>query len=174
MVTPGRYLMYVRYALAVLAGAGALVVGTVLAAAGPAQATGGCSVHSPATDAPQTCFDLTDAKAADVALRGTQGSSTPLIEAYDYANNPIATLGQTGGFSVFGDSISVYPQGNVFTPAIQLNGFTSSASKAYVLLNGVKVFAGSAAPSGSCTAPSWYLASSAMYHCVSGAWAQYG
>jgi hypothetical protein len=32
--------MYVRYVLAVLAGAGALVVGTVLAAAGPAQATG--------------------------------------------------------------------------------------------------------------------------------------
>jgi hypothetical protein len=166
--------MNVRYVLSVLAGAGALVVGGVLAGGSPAQATGGCSVHSPATDAPQTCFDLTDAKAADVALRGTQGSTTPLIEAYDYANNPIATLGQVGGFSVFGDSISVYPQGNVFTPAIQLNGFTGSAASAYVLLNGVKVFAGSSKPSGSCTAPSWYLASSAMYHCVSGAWAQYG
>ena len=166
--------MNMRYVLAVMAGAGALVVGAALAGGSPAQATGGCSKHSPATDAPQTCFDLTDAKAADVALRGTQGSSTPLIEAYDYANNPIATLGQTGGFSVFGDNISVYPQGNVFTPAIQLNGFTSSASQAYVLLNGVKVFAGSSAPSGSCTAPSWYLASSAMYHCVAGAWAQYG
>jgi hypothetical protein len=73
-----------------------------------------------------------------------------------------------------GNRISVYPQGNVFTPAIQLNGFTGSAASAYVLLNGVKVFAGSSKPSGSCTAPSWYLASSAMYHCVSGSWAQYG
>jgi hypothetical protein len=166
--------MNVRHVLSIVIGASALVVGTVLATVSPAHATGGCSVHSPATDAPQTCFDLTAPKAADVALRGTKGSSTPLIEAYDYANNPIATLGQVGGFSVFGDSISVYPQGNVFTPAIQLNGFTGSASNAYILLNGVKVFAGSSTPSGSCTAPAWYLASSAMYHCVSGSWAQYG
>jgi hypothetical protein len=166
--------MNMRHALQVLAGISTLVAATALAAASPAQASGGCQTHSPATDAPRHCFDLTDAKAADVALKGTQGSSTPLIEAYDYANNPIATLGQVGGFSVFGDSISVYPQGNVFTPAIQLNGFTGSASNAYVLLNGVKVFAGNGAPSGSCTAPAWYLAASAMYHCVNGSWSQYG
>jgi hypothetical protein len=166
--------MNIRHTLSVIAGVGALVAATALTPASPAQASGGCSIHSPATDTPRHCFDLTDPHAADVALRGTQGSSTPLIEAYDYANNPIATLGQVGGFSVFGDSMSVYPQGNVFTPAIQLNGFTTSASNAYVLLNGVKVFAGSSAPSGSCTAPSWYLGSSAMYHCVNGSWAQYG
>jgi hypothetical protein len=166
--------MKIRHLLAAMAATGAIAVVTAVGAAGPAQASGGCQTHSPATDPPQTCFDLTDPNAADIALKGTQGSSTPLIEAYDYANNPIATLGQTGGFSVFGDSIAVYPQGNVFTPAIQLNAFTSSAASAYVLLNGVKVFAGSSTPSGSCTAPSWYLASSAMYHCVSGSWSVYG
>jgi hypothetical protein len=166
--------MKIRHLLCAMAGTGAIAVVTALGAAGPAQASGGCQTHSPATSPPLTCFDLTNASAADVALKGTQGSSTPLLEAYDYENNPIATLGQTGGFSVYGDSISVFPQDNVFTPAIQLNGFTSSASSAYVLLNGVKVFAGSSAPSGSCTAPSWYLASSAMYHCVSGSWSVYG
>ena len=166
--------MNMRRVLLGLLGASGVVAAIALGPASPALASGGCSTHSPATQPPQHCFDLTNGSSADVALRGTQGSSTPLIEAYDYANNPIATLGQTGGFSVFGDSISVFPQGNVFTPAIQLNGFTGNPASAYVLLNGVKVFAGRSAPSGSCTAPSWYLGSSAMYNCVSGSWKQYG
>jgi hypothetical protein len=165
--------MNIRHVLSVAAGA-ALVVAATLAAASPAPATSRCTVHRPATHAPQHCFALTDAQAADVALRGTKRSSTPLIEAYDFANNPIATLGQAGGFKVFGDNITVYPQGTVSAPAIQLNGSTGAASNAYVLLNGVKVFAGGSAPTGSCTVPSWYLASSAIFHCVSGSWAQYG
>src|SRR5260370_33828488 len=135
--------MNMRRVLLSLLGASGVVAAIALGPASPDLASGGCSTHSPATQPPQHCFDLTNGSSADAALRGTQGSSTPLIEAYDYANIPIATLGQTGGFSVFGDNISVFPQGNVFTPAIHLNGVTGNPPTASRLPNGIKVFSAS-------------------------------
>jgi hypothetical protein len=46
--------MKIRHLLGTITATGAIAVVTALGAAGPAQASGGCQTHSPATDAPQT------------------------------------------------------------------------------------------------------------------------
>lgn len=78
-----------------------------------------CAVKSPATSPPQQCLVMTDPDAAGLAIWGVRGGpagGTPETEWYDYLGQPIATMGQSGGFKVYGDQICVYPGGDVFTP----------------------------------------------------------
>jgi hypothetical protein len=78
-----------------------------------------CAVKSPATSPPQQCLVMTDPDAAGLAIWGERGGpagGTPETEWYDYLGQPIATMGQSGGFKVYGDQICVYPGGDVFTP----------------------------------------------------------
>lgn len=101
-----------------LATAGAVVLPggqATVQAAGQAS----CAVKSPATSAPEQCLAMTDPDAAGLAIWGVRGGppgGTPETEWYDYLGQPIATMGQSGGFKVYGDQICVYPGGDVFTP----------------------------------------------------------
>ena len=59
---------------------------------------------------------MTDPGAAGLAIWGVRGGppgGTPETEWYDYLGQPIATMGQSGGFKVYGDQICVYPGGDV-------------------------------------------------------------
>jgi len=106
----------------------ALVTGTVLALAGAAavvlpggQAAGqsSCYAVSPAAAPPGECIAMNDPSAAGLAIWGVRGGppgGTPETEWFDYAGQPIATMGQSGGFKVYGDQVCVYPPGNVFVP----------------------------------------------------------
>lgn len=109
-----------------LAGAGAVVLPSGQAAG---QVTGrataqtavqaSCAVKPPATSPPEQCLAMTDPGAAGLAIWGVRGGppgGTPETEWYDYLGQPIATMGQSGGFKVYGDQICVYPGGDVFTP----------------------------------------------------------
>jgi hypothetical protein len=91
------------------------------AAQPPARASerSSCSAVSPATAPPAQCLVMTDPSAAGLAIWGTPGGpagGTPETEWFDYLGQPIATLGQTGGFKVYGDQVCVYPPTNVFVP----------------------------------------------------------
>jgi hypothetical protein len=109
-----------------LAGAGAVVLPSGQATG---QVTGqataqiavqtSCTVKPPATSPPEQCLAMTDPHAAGLAIWGVRGGppgGTPETEWYDYLGQPIATMGQSGGFKVYGDQICVYPGGDVFTP----------------------------------------------------------
>lgn len=88
-------------------------------AAGQAAAQTSCAVKSPATSPPRQCLAMTDPDAAGLAIWGVRGGppgGTPETEWYDYLGQPIATMGQSGGFKVYGDQICVYPGGDVLTP----------------------------------------------------------
>lgn len=109
-----------------LAGAGAVVLPSGQATgqvAGQATAQAAvqtsCAVKPPATRPPEQCLAMTDPGAAGLAIWGVRGGppgGTPETEWYDYLGQPIATMGQSGGFKVYGDQICVYPGGEVFTP----------------------------------------------------------
>jgi hypothetical protein len=105
-----------------LIGGGAAVLAVTAGAVLPGgQAAGqsSCYAVSPATVPPQDCLAMTDPDAAGLAIWGVPGGppgGTPETEWLDYAGRPIATVGQAGGFKVFGDQICVYPPGNVYTP----------------------------------------------------------
>jgi hypothetical protein len=78
-----------------------------------------CAVKRPAANPPEQCLAMTDPDAAGLAIWGVRGGppgGTPETEWYDYLGQPIATMGQSGGFKVYGDQICVYPGGDVFTP----------------------------------------------------------
>jgi hypothetical protein len=78
-----------------------------------------CYAVSPATARPAQCLVMTDPDAAGLAIWGVPGGpagATPETEWFDYLGQPIATLGQTGGFKVYGDQVCVYPPTNVFVP----------------------------------------------------------
>jgi len=104
-----------------LATAGAVVLpGGQATGQATVQAAGqtSCAVKSPATSAPEQCLAMTDPDAAGLAIWGVRGGppgGTPETEWYDYLGQPIATMGQSGGFKVYGDQICVYPGGDVFT-----------------------------------------------------------
>ena len=88
-------------------------------ATGQAAVTTSCAVKPPATSPPRQCLVMTDPDAAGLAIWGVRGGppgGTPETEWYDYLGQPIATMGQSGGFKVYGDQICVYPGGDVFTP----------------------------------------------------------
>ena len=87
----------------------------------PARAAGrpSCYPVSPATTPPAQCLTMTDPDAAGLAIWGVPGGppgGTPETEWFDYLGQPIATMGQSGGFKVYGDQICVYPPTNVFVP----------------------------------------------------------
>jgi hypothetical protein len=93
--------------------------GAVLLPGGQAAGQTGCAVKPPATSPPEQCLAMTDPAAAGLAIWGVRGGppgGTPETEWYDYLGQPIATMGQSGGFKVYGDQICVYPGGDVFTP----------------------------------------------------------
>jgi len=74
-----------------------------------------------------TGLAMTNPDASGLEVWGVHGGpagGTPETSWYDYLGNPIATMGQSGGFKVFGDEICAYPPGNVFVPAacLQDNG----------------------------------------------------
>jgi hypothetical protein len=86
---------------------------------GQAAGQASCPVKAPATSPPRQCLVMTDPGAAGLAIWGVRGGpagGTPETEWYDYLGQPIATMGQSGGFKVYGDQICVYPPGDVFTP----------------------------------------------------------
>ena len=105
-----------------LAGAGAVVLPGGQATGqvtGQATVQTSCAVKPPATSPPEQCLAMTDPDAAGLAIWGVRGGppgGTPETEWYDYLGQPIATMGQSGGFKVYGDQICVYPGGDVFTP----------------------------------------------------------
>jgi hypothetical protein len=112
-----------------LAGAGAVVLpgGQAAVQATAVQGTAvqgtagqaSCAVKPPATSPPAQCLAMTNPSAAGLAIWGVPGGppgGTPETEWYDYLGQPIATMGQSGGFKVYGDQICVYPGGDVFTP----------------------------------------------------------
>ena len=87
----------------------------------PAQAAGrpSCYAVSPATAPPSQCLAMTNPDAAGLAIWGVPGGppgGAPETEWFDYLGQPIAAMGQTGGFKVFGDQVCVYGGGNVFVP----------------------------------------------------------
>ena len=100
-----------------LASAGAVLLPSGQAA-GRATVTTSCAVKSPATSPPRQCLVMTDPDAglAIWGVRGGPPGGTPETEWYDYLGQPIATMGQSGGFKVYGDQICVYAGGDVFTP----------------------------------------------------------
>ncbi len=107
-------MMLAAGAAVAIAGAGAVAL-----PGGQAAAQASCPVKSPATRPPEQCLVMTDPDAAGLAIwgvRGGPGGGTPETEWYDYLGQPIATVGQSGGFKVYGDQICVYPPGDVFTP----------------------------------------------------------
>src|SRR5690348_8161862 len=70
-------------------------------AAGQATVATSCAVKPPATSPPRQCLVMTDPDAAGLAIWGVRGGppgGTPETEWYDYLGQPIATLGQSGGF----------------------------------------------------------------------------
>ena len=105
-----------------LAGAGAVVLpGGQATGQATGQVTGqaSCLVKPPATSPPEECLAMTDPDAAGLAIWGVPGGppgGTPETEWYDYLGQPIAAMGQSGGFKVFGDQICVYPPGSVYVP----------------------------------------------------------
>jgi hypothetical protein len=95
------------------------VAGAVVLPGGEAAGQASCRPVSPATAPPARCLVMTNPDAAGLAIWGVRGGplgGTPETEWYDYAGQPIATMGQAGGFKVYGDQICVYPPGNVFVP----------------------------------------------------------
>ena len=100
-----------------LAGAGAVVLPggqatgrATVQAAGQVTVQTSCAVKSPATSPPEQCLAMTDPDAAGLAIWGVRGGppgGTPETEWYDYLGQPIATMGQSGGFKVYGDQICV-------------------------------------------------------------------
>ena len=106
---------------AVIAGVCVVAGVTVITALRPARAAGrtSCYAVSPATAPPAQCLVMTDPDAAGLAIWGVPGGpagGTPETEWFDYLGQPIATLGQAGGFKVYSDEVCVYPPGNVFVP----------------------------------------------------------
>lgn len=102
-----------------LAGAGAVVLPGGPATVQVTAAQASCAVKPPATSPPAQCLAMTNPSAAGLAIWGVPGGppgGTPETEWYDYLGQPIATMGQSGGFKVYGDQICVYPGGDVFTP----------------------------------------------------------
>jgi hypothetical protein len=105
-----------------LAGAGAVALPSGQATGQAGAAAAGqisCAVKPPATSPPDQCLAMSDPDAAGLAVWGVRGGpagGTPETEWYDYLGQPIATMGQSGGFKVYGDQICVYPGGDVFTP----------------------------------------------------------
>jgi hypothetical protein len=104
-----------------LAAGTAVALAVTAAVVMPGQAAGQTSCYpvSPATDRPAQCVTMTDPDAAGLAIWGVRGGppgGTPETEWFDYAGQPIATMGQAGGFKVYGDQICVYPPGNVYVP----------------------------------------------------------
>jgi len=123
----------------VLIGVGIVVIaatGTVvLTTSGQAAGQASCYPVSPATAAPQDCITMTDPDAAGLAIWGVRGGpagGTPETEWFDYAGQPIATMGQAGGFKVYGDQICVYPPTSVYTPdaCLQDNGTVTVGGQA--------------------------------------------
>jgi hypothetical protein len=92
----------------------------VAARAAAPEAGRACYAVPPATTPPAQCLVMADPDAAGLAIWGVPGGppgGTPETEWLDYLGQPIATVGQAGGFKVFGDQVCVYPPGNVFVPA---------------------------------------------------------
>jgi len=89
----------------------------------PATGHASCYAVSPATDLPAQCLAMTDPDAAGLAIWGVPGGpagGTPETEWFDYLGQPIASMGQAGGFKVFGDQICVYPPTSVYVPDVCL------------------------------------------------------
>jgi len=106
---------------AIIAGVCVAAGVTAITALRSARAAGrpSCYAVSPATAPPAQCLVMTDPDAAGLAIWGVPGGpagGTPETEWFDYLGQPIATLGQAGGFKVYGDQVCVYPPGNVFVP----------------------------------------------------------
>ena len=110
-----------RTAKTVLTAGACLALGVPAVTMWPAQAAGrsSCQAVSPATAPPAQCLVMTNPNASGLAVWGVPGGpagGTPETEWFDYLGQPIATMGQSGGFKVFGDQVCVYPPGNVFVP----------------------------------------------------------
>jgi len=87
--------------------------------AAPATRRTSCYAVSPATDPPAQCLAMTDPDAAGLAIWGVPGGPAggpPETEWFDFLGQPIASMGQAGGFKVFGDQICVYPPTSVYVP----------------------------------------------------------
>lgn len=147
-----------------LATAGAVVLPGGQAAAVQAEAQATCVVKPPATSPPAQCLTMTDPDAAGLAIWGVRGGppgGTPETEWYDYLGQPIATMGQSGGFKVYGDQICVYPGGDVFTPdaclrdngTVTVGGQVLSASDIAWLHQAKDAGSGRAGYIGGCTSP---------------------
>jgi len=80
--------------------AGLAATAAVVLPGGQAAGLASCYPVSPATAAPQDCLTMTDPDAAGLAIWGVRGGpagGTPETEWFDYAGQPIATMGQAGG-----------------------------------------------------------------------------
>jgi hypothetical protein len=103
----------------IMGGVAAITAAAVLLPARQADGWSSCYPVPPATDAPQDCIVMNDPDAAGLAIWGGRGGSyggTPETEWFDYAGDPIAIVGQSGGFKVFGDQICVYGPASVYVP----------------------------------------------------------
>jgi len=96
--------MHRYYVRLVLAAAAAILVCVGLTVAGvvvsPARATTSAVGGNPWT------FSMNDPNADGLVVRGSTGMANPFI-VFDRFNQPIAAVGETGGFKVFGDNIGV-------------------------------------------------------------------
>lgn len=150
---------------------------TALANLWPAQAAGqaSCYAVSPATAPPAQCLVMTDPDAAGLAIWGVPGGppgGAPETEWFDYLGQPIATVGQTGGFKVFGDQICVYGGGNVFVPVaclldngtVTVGGQVLSASD-IAWLHAARAGLSSAQPGSTPSTSTGYMRSSASLPC---------
>lgn len=82
------------------------------------------------------------------------------LEVFDTYGNPIFSVGEYGGASVFGDNFAVYAPGNVWTPAMTVS-YTSPA--AYDAAHGI---------ADSCTAPSTWMEPGGVWSCQGSTWVQ--
>jgi hypothetical protein len=134
--------------------------------------TAGASTTAPTSPPNPWEYQMTDPNNDGLVIHGVPGSLHNLSTWFDAYGNPVAAVGQVGGFSVFGDSISTFAPGNIFKPEVQLHdtgGVTLSTGGP--TLNG-----GASAPAGTCAAGSFYFRTNTtawgqrIYECESGRW----
>lgn len=106
-----------------------LLTGGVLggrASAAPPDGTANARPHATAagpttiTGNPVT-IQMDDPAKDGLVVRGVRDGHGQILQAYDYAGNPIAGIAPYGGMWVAGDNFRIFPPGDIFNASITLH-----------------------------------------------------
>jgi hypothetical protein len=96
---------------------------------------------------------MTNTSSDGIQVNGVANSNANAQSWFDYAGNPIAAVGQVGGFKVFGDDISTYAPGSITVPSTVLH----KGGGVTIAVNGPTLYGGKGKPTFAATVGDYFF-----------------